>query len=92
MLVGFSHLTRSERDDQLPFSGTLRCNSSMKFSRKITWPASCCVEPPAEVAIARRLPSGATSYWAPTEPLSVRATLCPDQTRAFPATKASPLT
>jgi len=46
-LAGFSQLTRSEWDDQLAFSGTLRCNSSMKFSRKITWPASCWFEPPA---------------------------------------------
>jgi len=57
-LVGFSQLTWSEWDDQLRFSGILRCNSSMKFSRKITWPASCCVEPPAEVAIAKRFRQG----------------------------------
>ena len=41
MLVDFSQLARSEWDDQLPVSGSLRSNSSMKFSRKITWPASC---------------------------------------------------
>jgi hypothetical protein len=34
-------------DDYLSLSGAFLCNSSMKFSRKMTWPEFCWVAPPA---------------------------------------------
>jgi hypothetical protein len=34
----------SRFDDYLSLSGALRCSSSIKFSRKMTWPEFCWVE------------------------------------------------
>ena len=43
-------------------AGAFRCNSSAKFSRKITWCCDCCPSAPsAGIRAAMRLPSGATS-------------------------------
>ena len=49
---------RSGFDDYFSLSGSLRCSSSTKFSRKMTWPEFCWVAPPAYVAATRRFPSG----------------------------------
>src|ERR1700746_3897165 len=77
--AAFSGL-RFARPDYFPLSGTLRCSSSTKFSRKITRPDSSCAGPPPWVKAAMRFPSGATSYCAPSDPLSANAILCPDHT------------
>jgi hypothetical protein len=42
--------------------GTLRCGSSKKFSRKITWLCACCASGVSTgMSAAMRLPAGATS-------------------------------
>jgi hypothetical protein len=43
-------------------TGTLRCSSSAKFSRKVTWFCACCASAPSTgISAAMRLPSGARS-------------------------------